>query len=39
MRDVLRGNRRVFRHVPRRADRPSLNAVDAADANAERQKY
>ena len=24
MRDVLGGNRRAFRHVPRRADRPSL---------------
>ena len=26
VRDVLRCNCRVFRHVPRRADRPSLNA-------------
>jgi hypothetical protein len=36
VRDVLRGNRRTFRHVPRRANRPSL---DAANANAEREKY
>ena len=35
VRDVLRGNRRIFRHVPRRADRTSLNA---ADANAQREK-
>ena len=39
VRDVLSGNRCIFRHGPRRADRPSLNAGDAADANAERQKY
>jgi len=39
VRDILGGNRRTFCHVPRRADRPSLNAGDAADANAERQKY
>jgi hypothetical protein len=39
MRDILRGDRRVFRHVPRRADRPSLSAVDAANAKAEREKY
>ena len=39
VRDVLRGNRRAFRHVPRRADRPSLSAVDAANAKAEREKY
>ena len=39
MRDVLRGNRRVFRHVPRRADRPSLSALNAANAKAEREKY
>ena len=36
VRDVLSGNRRVFRHVPRRADRPSLNA---ANANPQREKY
>jgi hypothetical protein len=36
VRNVLRGNRRAFRHVPRCADRPSLNA---ANANAEREKY
>ena len=39
MRDVLRGNHRAFRHVPGRADRPSLRAVDAANAKAEREKY
>jgi len=39
MRDVLRGNRRAFRHVPRRADRPSLSAGNAANAKAEREKY
>jgi hypothetical protein len=39
VRDVLRGNRRALRHVPRRADRPSLNAVNAANAKAERKKY
>ena len=39
MRDVLSGNRRAFRHVPRRADRPSLSAVNAANAKAEREKY
>ena len=39
VRDVLSGNRRILRHGPRRADRPSLNAGDAADANAEREKY
>ena len=37
--DVLRGNRRVFRHVPRRADRPSLSVVNAANAKPEREKY
>jgi hypothetical protein len=36
VRDVLRGNRRAFRHVPRRANRPSLNA---ANANPQREKY
>ena len=36
VRDVLGGNRRTFRHVPRGADRPSL---DAANANPEREKY
>ena len=36
VRDVLSGNRRIFRHVPRRADRPSLNA---ANANPQREKY
>ena len=36
VRDVFRGNRRVFRHVPRRANRPGLNA---ANANAQREKY
>ena len=36
VRDVLSGNRRIFRHVPRGAGRPSLNA---ANANAEREKY
>ena len=36
MRDVLCGNRRVFRHVPRRANRPGLNA---ANANSQREKY
>jgi len=39
MRDVLRGNHRVFRHVPSRADRPGLRAVNAANAKAEREKY
>jgi hypothetical protein len=29
VRDVFSGNRRVFRHVPRRADRPSLNTANA----------
>ena len=29
VRHVLSGNRRTFRHVPRRADRPSLNAANA----------
>ena len=36
MRDVLSGNRRIFRHVPRRADGSSSNA---ANANAQREKY
>jgi hypothetical protein len=36
VRDVLGGNRRIFRHVPRRADRPGLNA---AGANPQREKY
>jgi hypothetical protein len=36
VRDVLSGNRRIFRYVPRRADRPSLNA---ANANPKREKY
>jgi len=36
MRDVLRGNRRVFRHVPSRTDRPGLNA---AGTNPQREKY
>jgi hypothetical protein len=36
VRDVLSGNRRIFRRVPRRADRPSLNA---ANANTQREKY
>ena len=39
VRDVLSGNRRAFRHVPRRAGRTSLSAVDAAHAKAEREKY
>ena len=39
MRNVLSGNRCVFRHVPRRPDRPSLNAVNAADTDADREKY
>ena len=39
VRDVLRGNRRAFRHVPRCADRPSLNARNAANAKADREKY
>ena len=39
VRDVLRGNRRAFRYVPRRADRTSLNTVNAAHAKAERKKY
>ena len=36
VRDVLSGNRRIFRRVPRRAGRSSLNA---AHANAQREKY
>ena len=32
--DVLGGNRRIFRYVPRRADRPSLKA---ANANPQRE--
>ena len=36
VRDVLSGNRRILRHVPRCADRPSLNA---ANANPQREKY
>ena len=39
VRDVLSGNYRAFRHVPRRADRPSLSAGNAANAKAEREKY
>ena len=39
VRDVFSGNSRTFRHVPRRAGRPSLNAVNAANAKAEREKY
>ena len=39
VRDVLSGNRRIFRYVLRRADRASLNAVNATNANAEREKY
>lgn len=39
MRDVLRGNRRVFRHVPRRTDRPSLNTLNVANAKADCEKY
>ena len=35
VRDILSGYRSVLRHVPRRADRPSL---DAPNANAEREK-
>jgi len=35
VRDVLRGNRRTFRRVSRRAARPS---VDAANANPQREK-
>jgi hypothetical protein len=34
VRDVLRGNRRVLCHVPRRADRPRLNGDSA---NSERE--
>jgi len=36
VRHVLSGNGRVFRHVLRGPDRPSLNA---ADANSQREKY
>src|SRR5262245_26977320 len=36
VRDVLSGDRRTFRHVPSRANRPRLKA---AKANAEREKY
>ena len=36
MRDVLCRNRCIFRHVPRRANRPGLNA---ANANSQREKY
>ena len=39
VRDILGGNRRAFRHVPRRADRPSLSAVNAANAKTEPEKY
>ena len=39
VRDILGGNRRTFRHVPRRADRPSLSDVNAANAETEREKY
>ena len=36
VRDVLGGNRCVFRRIPRSADRPRLNA---ANTNSEREKY
>ena len=36
VRHVLSGNGRIFRHVPRSVDRPSLKA---AETNAEREKY
>lgn len=36
VRDVLGGNRRIFRYVPRRANRPSLKA---ANAKPQREKY
>ena len=39
VRDVLGGNYRAFRDVPRRADRPSLSAVNAGNAETEREKY
>jgi hypothetical protein len=39
VRDVLSGNSRAFRHVPRRAGRPSLNAWNAANAKTECEKY
>jgi hypothetical protein len=39
VRDVFGGNYRAFRDVPRRADRPSLSDVNAADAETEREKY
>ena len=39
VRDVPGGNRRTFRHVPRSADRPSLRAVNAANAKTEPKKY
>ena len=39
VRDILGGNRRTFRDVPRRADRPSLSAVNAANAKTEPEKY
>ncbi len=39
VRDILGGNRRTFRHVPRRADRPGLSAVNAANAKTEPEKY
>ena len=35
VRDVLSGNGCIFRHVPRRADRPSL---EAANAKSQREK-
>jgi hypothetical protein len=39
VRDILCGNRRAFCHVLRRADRPSLSDVNAANAETEREKY
>jgi hypothetical protein len=39
VRNVLRGNRRVFGHVPCRARRPGLSALPAANAKSQREKY
>ena len=39
VRNVLGGNHRAFRHVPRRVDRPSLSDVNAANTKTEREKY
>jgi len=39
MRDVLGGHCRVLRHVPGRAGRPGLSAVNAANAKSQREKY